>query len=317
MSRLRLIHILFVVIVSSLIGCSSSGGCSDRSSGDDAPLTALRDTLQAIADASRADVGIALITDGGDTLVINNQRKYPLMSVFKLHQAIALCRLFDREHRSLDSIVHIPRAELNPVTWSPMLADYPAGDIDITVRDMLRYTLTHSDNNASNYMFGHLLTVAATDSDIASVIPRDGFRLSYTEAEMSADHALCYRNVTAPLSAAILISRLYTDSIVAGEGGAFIRKTLGECHTGTDRIRAPLADIPGVTVGHKTGSGFRDNGILAAHNDVAYVRLPDGRAYALAVFVKDYRGTEKQAAAVIASVSRAVYDALAPGRRPR
>lgn len=317
MSRLRLIHILFVVIVSSLIGCSSSGGCSDCSSGDDAALTSLRDTLQAIADAAQGEVGIAVITDSGDTVVINNQCKYPLMSVFKLHQAIALCRLFDRVHRSLDSIVHIPLAELNPDTWSPMLADYPAGDIDITVRDMLRYTLTQSDNNASDYMFGHILTVAATDSDIAYLIPRDGFRLSYTEAEMSADHTLCYRNVTTPLSAAVLINRLYTDSIVAGEGGAFIRKKLGECHTGTDRILAPLADIPGVTVGHKTGSGFRDNGILAAHNDVAYVRLPDGSAYALAVFIKDYRGSEQQAAAVIASVSKAVYDAISAGRPRR
>lgn len=317
MSRLRFIHIFIVLIISILIGCSSGGGRSDCSSDDDAALIALRDTLQSIANAAQGEVGIAVITDSGDTVVINNQRKYPLMSVFKLHQAIALCRLFNCEHRSLDSIVHIPRAELNPDTWSPMLADHTAGDIDITVRDMLRYTLTQSDNNASNYMFRYLLSVAATDSVIASLITRDGFSLSYTEAEMSADHALCYRNATTPLSAAILISRLYTADLVPGANGAFIRKTLDECQTGTDRIVAPLAGVPDVTVGHKTGSGFRDNGILAAHNDVAYVRLPDGRDYALAVFVKDFPGTEQQAAAVITSVSRAVYDALATGRRPR
>ena len=77
---------------------------------------------------------------------------------------------------------------------------------------------------------------------------------------------------------------------------------------------APLAGIEGVAVAHKTGSGFRaPDGTLAAHNDVGRVRLPGGRHYTLAVFVKDFHGSESEAAAVIARVSAVVYGMLYGG----
>ena len=52
----------------------------------------------------------------------------------------------------------------------------------------------------------------------------------------------------------------------------------------------------------------QQQGILLAHNDVGYVTLPDGRAYALAVLVKDFDGSEAEASAVIAKVSGIVYE---------
>ena len=73
---------------------------------------------------------------------------------------------------------------------------------------------------------------------------------------------------TIHLGAAILIDRLYTDSIIGEDNAQFIRTTLQECRTGLDRIVAPLAGQEGIVVGHKTGSGFRnEKGILGAHND--------------------------------------------------
>ncbi|MDE6317072.1 MAG: class A beta-lactamase-related serine hydrolase, partial [Muribaculaceae bacterium] len=90
---------------------------------------------------------------------------------------------------------------------------------------------------------------------------------------------------------------------------------LGECATGTDRIAAPLADIGGITIAHKTGSGYRNaDGLLVAHNDVAFITLPDGTHYTLAVFVKDFDGTEVEASAAIARISKAVYSAITSSR---
>ncbi len=73
-----------------------------------------------------------------------------MMSVFKVHQALALCNDFDNKGISLDTLVNINRDKLDPKTWSPMLKDYSGPVISLTVRDLLRYTLTQSDNNASN-----------------------------------------------------------------------------------------------------------------------------------------------------------------------
>ena len=38
----------------------------------------------------KAEVGVAIIADGKDTVRIENSRRYPLMSVFKLQQALAV-----------------------------------------------------------------------------------------------------------------------------------------------------------------------------------------------------------------------------------
>ncbi|MEX5258592.1 CfxA family class A broad-spectrum beta-lactamase, partial [Kocuria sp. CPCC 205281] len=47
-----------------------------------------------------------------------------------------------------------------------------------------------------------------------------------------------------------------------------------------------------------------------AHNDVAFIRLPNNKYYTLAVFVKDFKGNEKQAAKIIARISGTVYSLL-------
>lgn len=71
---------------------------------------------------------------------------------------------------------------------------------------------------------------------------------------------------------------------------------------------APLTDKQGVCVAHKTGSGFRNaEGVLTAHNDVGRIQLPDGRHYTLAIFVKDFHGTETEASTHMAKASDTVY----------
>lgn len=271
---------------------------------------ALRDSLLTIATSYNGEIGIALLTDDGDTVIINNEVKYPLMSVFKLHQAIALCHKLEQAGMSIDSVVSIDAEQLNPETWSPMLKERKDNPINISIRDLLRYTLIQSDNNASNYMFENISSTEETDSYISEIIPRDGFKIKFTEADMWDNHGRCYDNCSSPLSAALLINRLFTENRICPENRDFICSTLKQCQTGVDRILAPLAGKDGITVAHKTGSGFKDNGILSAHNDIAFITLPDGRHYTLAVFVKDFHGSETEAAKAIAQISATVYNAI-------
>ena len=267
----------------------------------------LTDSIARIAAEYPGEIGVAVIIDSKDTVAVNNRSVYPMMSVFKLHQALAVCEEFDRKGISLDTVLNLRREQLDPDTWSPMLKEHPEAVISLPVRELMRYTLTQSDNNASNYMFRHLVDTKQTDAFISTLIPRESFRIVYREDEMSVDHSRAYGNYTSPLGAAELINRLFTDSLVSGGKQTFVMTTLGECTTGTDRIVAPLLGKPGVKVAHKTGSGYSENGVLAAHNDVAYVTLPDGRGYSLAVFVKDFKGDETLAARAIARISAAVY----------
>ncbi len=301
-----------VILATACPACASPSG---KRMPEEDRLVALRDSLEKIAATSRGETGIAIITDRGDTLTVNNADKYPLMSVFKLHQAIALCHMLEQRGIPTDTIVEIDDSRLNPDTWSPMLRDHTERPVRIPVSELLRYTLTQSDNNASNYMFESIGSVGETDRHIATLIPRESFRLAVTEAEMWGDHSLAYSNHSSPLGTALLIERLFTDSILGARNLAFLRTTLRECTTGNDRIAAPLEGKPGVTVAHKTGSGFRNaDGLLSAHNDVAFITLPDGRHYTLAVLVKDFAGTEPEASALIARISALTHAALSPTR---
>lgn len=296
--------ILTVAAVFLLTACRQSNSVSSDYKAE------LKKELTAIADSAKGDVGIALIHDG-DTLTVNNEAIYPMMSVFKLHQAIALCRMFEENGISLDTVMTLRRSELDSDTWSPMLKDHTGEEISLPMRRLLEYTLIESDNNASNEMFVRLMSPAACDSVIAGIIPRGSFEIRFNEAEMQDDHSRAYSNRTSPLGAAILIDRLFTDTLVGKSYQDFIKSALLRCQTGPDKISAALSETEGITIGHKTGSGYRDeNGRLAASNDVAFITLPDGRHYALAVFVKDFDGTDAEAAATIARISAAVIKAL-------
>lgn len=275
------------------------------------PTDILIDSISRIAASYPGEIGVAVIIDGTDTVTVNDKSDYPMMSVFKVHQALAICNRFDRDGLSLDTILTISRDDLDPETWSPMMKDHQEDTFSLPVRELLRYTLIQSDNNASNLMFDRLADVAETDSFIATLIPRESFSIEYKESDMAADHSKAYANRTSPLGAATLIDRLFTDSLVSLEKQRFIMKSLGECATGKDRIAAPLLGKENVSIAHKTGSGYSENGVLAAHNDVAYISLPNGLCYTLAVFVKDFRGNESQAAKAAAEISSTVYSFLA------
>ncbi len=192
-----------------------------------------------------------------------------------------------------------------------MLKEHTDTVFTLSVKDLLHYTLSMSDNNASNLMFRELVGVAQSDSLIATLIPRESFQIAYTEYEMSAAHDKAYANCTSPLGAAALMARIFTDSIVSETKQSFIKRTLEECITGRDRIKAGLPDNANIYTAHKTGSGYRTaTGRFAAHNDVAFIILPDGPMYALAVFVKDFNGNEEQASEAITRISAAVYSLL-------
>ena len=268
----------------------------------------LREQLYAIVDAAPGIVGVAFISDT-DTVTINNGVHYPMMSVFKLHQALAVADKTGAKGTSIDSMIHVSKDELDVETWSPMLKIYGVADFDISIRDLIKYSLTASDNNASNILFNRVVSPSATDAFIRSVAKDSNFRIVYSEAEMKNNHALAYLNYSTPLSAASLMSQVFDSTFTHVTAVDSIRKDLTTVTTGHDRLGAIILEHPELCFAHKTGSGYRSEaGELIAHNDVGFFRLPDGRTYALAVFVRDFNGSEADASQIIAGVSQKVYD---------
>lgn len=266
----------------------------------------LQQELEAFVADKPASIGIAVIINGNRIITVNNGRRYPLMSVFKFHQALAVANRLRELRLPLDTKLWITARDLAPDTWSPLRDARPGGNFSISIADLLRATLQQSDNNACDILFERLCSVADTEAYIHGLESRD-CAIRVTEAEMHADPANCRKNWTTPLAAARLLETFLTRDILPAASRAFIKDTMTGCVTGQDRLAAPL-DGTGAIFGHKTGTGDREaDGRLMACNDLGFVLLPDGRRYVIAVFISDSRATDAATARMLADISALVY----------
>lgn len=263
--------------------------------------------LRQAIEGKKAEIGIAVIIDGKDTVTVNNDIHYPLMSVFKFHQALALADFMGREKQPLNTRLAISKCDLKQNTYSPLRDKYPGGGIEMSVAELLEYTLQLSDNNACDILFRYQGGTEAVDNYIHSLGITD-CAITATEDEMHQDISRCYQNWSTPLAAAELLELFRKKTLFADEYKEFIYQTMVECETGKDRLVAPLQN-KGITIGHKTGTGDRNaKGQQIGCNDIGFVLLPDGHSYSIAVFVKDSGESDSENSKIIAEISRIVYE---------
>lgn len=268
----------------------------------------LRDDIGQIIKDKRATVGVALIVDGKDTLTINNDIHYPTQSVYKFHLALAVLDYLDNEALPLDCKLFIKKNDLIPDTYSPLRDDYPEGEMYMTIADIIRYTVSKSDNNGCDILFRFLGGPTIVDQYIRKLGVVD-FSIAKTEEEMHSAWDIQYLNWSTPYAAARVLEKFRTGAILSDFSHDFLWNTLVETTTGRDKIKAGLPQD--VILAHKTGSSARNkDGLSAAENDVGIVQLPDGRFYTLVVFVSDSMEDQKTNAAIIAAISKAVYESL-------
>lgn len=266
----------------------------------------LESRLKALVAGRKTQVGIAVILNGKDTVVLNNEVRYPMMSVFKFHQALAVAHYLEQNKLPLTTSLPIQKKDLRTDTYSPLRDKYPEGNINLSIGDLLVYTLQLSDNNACDILFDHLVGVKETDQYIRSLGLED-FSISATEEDMHRDRTLCGGNWTSPLEAAKLLEIFRTRPILADPYHSFVKQTLITCETGKDRLVKPLLGTEAV-VGHKTGTGDRnEKGQLSGINDIGFVLLPDGQQYSIAVFVTDSDESGPDTEQLIATISETVY----------
>lgn len=270
------------------------------------PFSSLRNEIIHSICKYDAKVGVAVMVNNTDTLTVNNSDKYPMMSVFKFHQALAVCHHLQTKEISLDSVINISKEELRENTYSPLRDRFPEGNIRISLSELMEYTLQLSDNNACDILFNRILSTKETDRYIRS-LGIDDFSIEMDENDMHENLDNCYSNWTTPMAAVRLINLFLEGGAVSGEYYDFIKRTMTECTTGIGRLPYPLKNTAAV-IGHKTGTGDKNSdGRYIGINDIGFIDLPNGDRYLIAVFVKDsaenYETTEK----IIAEISSIVY----------
>ena len=263
--------------------------------------------LDSLLQDKRATVGVAVVLDGCETFTYNNQLRFPLMSVFKFHQALAVLDYLDREQLPLDTEIFVRKADLLPDTYSPLREARPKGEFKMSVGELLRYSVSESDNNACDILFRYMGGTDVVDSYIRTLGITD-FKIEATEEDMHKSFKHQYLNWTTPLAAVRVLEKFRTETLFRDSAyKEFLERIMVETVTGRDKLKAGLP--PEVILGHKTGSSDRDeSGIKAGDNDLGFVCLPDGGQYSIAVFVKDSGEDDKTNAALIAAISQKIYE---------
>lgn len=275
--------------------------------GDAGSARAIEQKIQEAVKDREATVGVAVLHNGKE-VTLNNDGRYPLMSVFKFHIAVTVLKKMETENISLDSTICIREKEVQRDTYSPMLKKYPDGDICMTYGEMLEFMVSHSDNNACNRLIEFAGEIGEVDRYIRS-LGIENFSLTETERTMQEDIYRSYNNWSSPLDMARLLEKVYTENVLSGEHFAFLEKAMLNSSSGSNKIKAGLPE--NVTIGHKTGSSFRRPDVIQiCENDAGVLYMPDGSKAYLVVFVKDSKESDAANAEIIADVARAVYPAL-------
>lgn len=275
-------------------------------------IGALHAQLSDFVAGKDARIGVAVITDSGDTLGVNLEQPFPMLSVYKFPQALAVAEHCRSNGISLFDSIDIASVEILPDTWSPLRDKYGIRDLRLPLAELLALTMQQSDNNACDILFRFLGGPQVVDGLMAEWGFGD-IRVVSTEDEMHRDVNLCYRNSSTPVAMARLVDYFDRELRKRSPEYTFIAGLMETCATGTDRLAAPLVDVEGVTVGHKTGTGDRNSrGEIIGLNDVGYIHLPVGRRYAIAVFIADSTYDLLRTAALIARISEMVYGNLPP-----
>lgn len=275
--------------------------CSCRANNS---YTGLQDALDEYVKGKEAEIGVAVIIDGVDTVAVNGNKDFPMLSVYKFPIALALGEYYRQNNLNIDTPVVILKDDLHVDTYSPMTekilasSEVMTDSLTMPTMELLGYMLQQSDNNASDIAL-RKVNGAAYVEQYLNIIGAGGVNVRNSEAEMHADNSLCYANSSTPVAMAALIDRFdreHNDSISLA-----IKNLMETCETGVDRLAKPLE---GAVVGHKTGTGFSlPDGRLMAVNDVGYVHLPDGHRYTIAVFIANSAYSMAETEALIAGIS--------------
>ena len=267
----------------------------------------LKKEIKQIIKDKNATVGVSVLDfENKKSIDINGNIKLPMLSVFKFHVALAVLNQIDQEKLHLDQKILIKKEELLIHTWSPIRENYPEGNFDMPLAELIKYTVAKSDNNGCDIL---LRLIGGTET-VQKFINSKGindFKIIYNEEKMHEGYQFHYGNWTTTNEANNLLKKFYDGKILSKSSTDFLMKTMLETNTGANKIVALLPK--GTWVAHKTGSsGKNDKGLTIAENDMGIITLSNGKIYALSVFVSDSMESEVTNTQIVAGISKLVFD---------
>ena len=270
----------------------------------------LKKEISKITEGKKATVAVSVLGIDFPFQYNNNnaEKKLPMQSVFKYHIALAVLDLVDQGKLSLDQKVFINKSELLPNTWSPIREKNPEGNFEMPISELIEYTVAMSDNVGCDV----LLRLIGGPKVVNDYIVSKGVKntqIVYNEELMQSEWKNQYENYTTMKSATKLLKDFYKGKILSKKSTEFLLAVMYRTSTGLNKIVEQLPKY--AKVAHKTGSsGKNDAGLTGAENDIAIITLPNGKTYAIAIFVSDSTESYDVNCKMISDISKVVFEIL-------
>ncbi|BEV03570.1 CGA/CIA family class A beta-lactamase [Chryseobacterium gambrini] len=271
-----------------------------------AQKSSLETQINTIIKNKKATVGISVLGfENGFTYNKNADKKLPMQSVFKFHIAAAVLDYADKGKLSLDQKVTLNQSNLHENTWSPLREKYPNGGI-VSLSEIIEYTVAKSDNNGCDILL-KLLGGTQVVQKFMNAKGVKNFQIKYNEEAMHKDWNAQYENYTTMNSAVDVLKKFYDGKLLSKKSTDYLMKVMLSTSTGINKLIEQLPkDMP---IARKTGSSGKNNaGLTGAENEIAIITLPNGKHYAIAVFVSNSTETAEVNCRMISDISKTVWD---------
>lgn len=266
----------------------------------------LRKEINELISTKNATIGVSIKgIEDKDTLNINGNLNAPLMSVFKFHIALTTLNLMDKRKLSLNQKIFIKKEDLHENTWSPILDKFPKGNMYLTLDQLLRYTISHSDNNGSDI----LLNLIGGAKTVQKFINNQGiadFTIKANEQDMRVWENL-YINTTTPLATTELLEKFYNGKVLKKKTTKYLYQIMVETSRGITWMKAGLP--AGTELAHRTGiSDTNENNLRGAMNDVGIFKLPNGKHIIISIYLKNITEPRKDTEKIISDITKLTWD---------
>jgi len=277
----------------------------------------LQSDIVRIAAQAQGRVGVACSLPGTKLdCDFHADDKMPMQSVYKLPIAVTMFHEIGQGRYTLDQPIRFRAADVpDRDVYSPLRDQYPHGNVNVPLEDLLRRAITQSDNVACDILLRLLARPGAPGSGpavvtafirslgIAPIVVVD------TERTLNRNEMLQYRDSATPRALVTLLRLLADRSPLTPQHTQLLLSWMTSTHTADERVRAGLP--PGTVSADRTGTSGMDRTTDNATNDIALITLPDGRRVALAVLVADAKAPYAVRQRVIAEIAKAVFETAA------
>ena len=328
--------LLLVLTVTLLSGCCRRAAVSPTLATAQVPpaapmaLQAELERLVTTFGAEHAGVAVHDLNEGW-TASVNGERPFAQQSVFKTWLSVAVADAVDRGELRWEDRLRVGPEDL-VFPYQPIARAVGPNGSEFTVEELVGWSVKVSDNPSTDVLTRRL----GGPSAIQAVLERkgvSGIRIALDErglhaladavraetqgledaqarvrARLSADP-----NGATPLETARALAALHRGELLSAKQTRKVLEIHAATETGPNRLKAGVPR--GWRVAHKTGTGGEARGLSLGANDVGFITTPEGRTWAVAVFIA---GTDRplvEQERLIADVARAL-GALAPEIRP-